>query len=363
MTSTNGFTIEDVNNGVVAEFDNNTTLRVQLLENRILIGEHIFSGDVMLKTRDPFAFTLDGKDYRGNLRFVLRTDGTALQAVNHVPLESYLLGVVGAEMHSYWEPEALKAQAVAARTYCLYIKNRFGKRRSWDLSATQANQVYRGIAAETKTVEHAVQATAGQVLVCDDENGNERIFCSYYSSSCGGHTEDAKNVFGETVPPLTGVKCPYCKDIAKQRNFHWKPVTLTTQQVSESLLARYASLAKLEAIVDLEIIERGHLDRVTRVRLIGKNGKTDTVRGEDLRLSLDPTGRKLKSTLFRMTQKGQKFEFTDGRGFGHGVGLCQCGAQGKARKGADYREILRFYYPDSKLVTIKTKTSDNDETI
>ena len=359
MTSTNGFSVEDVKNGVIAEFDNNTTLRVQLLESRILIGEHIFSSDVMVKPREPFAFTLDGKDYRGNLRFRVQPDGSALQAINHVPLESYLLGVVGAEMHSYWEPEALKAQAVAARTYCLYIKNRFGARRSWDLAATQANQVYRGIAAETKTVAQAVQATAGQVLVCSDETGSERIFCSYYSSSCGGHTENAKNVFGETAPPLVGVKCPYCRNIAKQRDFHWKPVTLTAQQVNDSLMARYASLAKLEAIVDLKIIERGHLDRVTRVQLIGKNGKTDTVRGEDLRLSLDPTGRKLKSTLFRMKKKGQKFEFTNGCGFGHGVGLCQCGAQGMARKGADYRKILGFYYPDSKLVTIKTKTSDS----
>lgn len=358
VVSTQGFSVEGAQNGAVAEFDNGTTLRVQALNGRILVGEQVFDEQVRICPRAPFAFTIDGKGYRGDLVLQMRPDGEGLDAINHVPLESYLLGVVGAEMHSYWEPEALKAQAVAARTYCLYIKNRRGQDRQWDVSATQANQVYRGLEAETETVRRAVEATNGEVLICQ-QDGREEIFCTFYSSSCGGHTENAKNVFGETVGPLSGVDCPFCENIAKQRDFHWKPVTFTIGDINEKLMAKYPSLEKLEAIQSIQVTETGSLDRVTRVKLIGKNGKTDTIRGEDLRLSLDPSGRKLKSTLFQMTCTGHTVTFSSGRGFGHGVGLCQCGAQGMARLGADYRKILNYYFPTSKRVIIKTSHNES----
>ena len=104
----------------------------------------------------------------------------------------------------------------------------------------------------------------------------------------------------------------------------------------------------------MEVSKHGRLRRITRVKIIGKNGKSDWLRGEDFRLSLDPSGRKLKSSLCTMTKDGPKFLFSKGHGFGHGVGLCQCGAQGMARNGADYRKILQYYYPGSKQVTIET---------
>ncbi len=355
VTSINGFVVEDQQNGVLAEFDTDKPLGVFLLGERILIGEHTFGHNITIKPRQPYVFKIDREAFRGNLQFLLREDGNGLDVINHVPMESYLLGVVGAEMHSYWEPEALKAQAVAARTYSLFIKNRFGQHRNWDLSRTQSSQVYNGIKAETATVERAVKDTAGEVLVCPYPDGQELIFPTYYSSSCGGHTENADEVFGDTVGPLCGVECPYCQDIARQSDFNWKPITFTAAQVSEKLMERYDSLKKLDTIVDVNVIRTGYLDRITRVQLIGKNGGKDWLRGEDFRLSLDSSGRKLKSTLFQMKKNDQTFEFTNGHGFGHGVGLCQCGAQGIARDGADYRTILQYYYPGSKLVTIETE--------
>ena len=91
------------------------------------------------------------------------------------------------------------------------------------------------------------------------------------------------------------------------------------------------------------------------MQLIGKNGATDTVRGEDFRLCLDPTGRKIKSAIFTVEKKGDTVLFQNGLGFGHGVGLCQCGAQGMARKGQTYQNILSYYFPESELVTIAVK--------
>ena len=359
VASENGFIVEDTQNGVVAEFGTNKPLPVLLLGERLLIGEHIFGRSVLIKPHEPYVFYVNDDGYRGYLQLRVQTDASALEAINHVPLESYLLGVVGAEMHSYWEPEALKAQAVAARTYCVFIKNRFGQNRNWDVSKNQSSQMYNGLKAETLSVRHAVLQTAGQVLVCPYSDGEELIFPTYYSSSCGGHTENGRYVFGENgenLKALSGVECPYCKDIARQNDFNWKPITFTIEQISEKLIERYASLKKLEAIVDLEITQYGYLDRVTKVQLTGKNNSKDWLRGEDFRLALDPSGRKLKSTLLKMKRNGHTFEFTNGRGFGHGVGLCQCGAQGMARKKSSCRQILDYYFPGSTLVTIQTPT-------
>ena len=109
--------------------------------------------------------------------------------------------------------------------------------------------------------------------------------------------------------------------------------------------------------IELQRVETGitRVLRVVRVTLIGKNGETDTLRGEDFRLCLDPTGRKIKSAIFTVEKKGSKVTFQNGLGFGHGVGLCQCGTQGMARKGKNYKTILSYYFPESKLVTIYPK--------
>jgi stage II sporulation protein D len=127
-------------------------------------------------------------------------------------------------------------------------------------------------------------------------------------------------------------------------------------QISTKLIQRYPSLEKLEAISDFKVTKLGHKGRIIRVTLIGKNGLTDTVRGEDFRLSLDPTGRKIKSAIFSVEKSGNQITFQNGLGFGHGVGLCQYGAQGMARKGKTYKEILAHYFPESKIVTIETST-------
>jgi len=301
-------------------------------------------------------FRINDKRYRGHLRLRVNDSDPTFEVVNHVPLESYLFGVVGAEMQSYWEPEALKAQAVASRTYCLYIKDRFGKRRTWDVTQSESSQVYGGLKSETASVRQVVTDTTGEVLVCLNADGKELIFPTYYSSSCGGHTEAAANVFGgEQIVALSGTECRYCSGVARRSHFYWDPVKLTMPQISERLLKRYPTLEQLEAVTDFEIMKMGRKGRIVRVKLIGKSGKTDTLRGEDFRLSIDPTGRKLRSAIFGIERKDDTVIFQNGLGFGHGVGLCQCGAQGMARKGKTYKDILSHYFSGSKLVTIYPK--------
>jgi stage II sporulation protein D len=96
----------------------------------------------------------------------------------------------------------------------------------------------------------------------------------------------------------------------------------------------------------------GKFSRLTLVKLVGPTGRSDFLRAEDLRLTIDPSGRKLRSTICRVTNTGDKWTFLSGRGYGHGVGMCQCGAQAMAREGKPAEQILLYYYPYSKIVNV-----------
>lgn len=348
-----GLVVEDPAMGATAWFSEpDQTLPIVFNQGRLQIGDHLFNGDVLIRTQTPFVFTVNGIPFRGHLRLLRNEEGTAFSAINHIPLESYLCGVISSEMQSYWEPEALKAQAIASRTYCLYIKNRFGGGRDWDLRRTQAHQVYRGLSAETATTNEAVFQTTGFVLVCPDASGKQALFPAYYSSACGGHTENSRFVFGDEVSVLEGVDCPYCRKTTRSDFYYWSGVFYPREEAARRLTERYPSLLSLERIDTIEPARQSDSGRITSIRLIGKNGSTAYLRGEDFRLALDPSGRKIKSAIFTLRQSQKGFEFVDGRGFGHGVGLCQSGAQALARSGKTCREIVQYYYPGSRLVRI-----------
>ncbi|MHC4928566.1 MAG: SpoIID/LytB domain-containing protein [Planctomycetota bacterium] len=343
IASVCGFEVEDLASGTLAEFRNDESFDIRLSGEMLIIGEHRFGGEILIRPHEPHVFEINDKQYRGHLQLSIKEIGQTFEAINHVPLESYLFGVVGA--------------AVASRTYCLFIKDRFGKNRSWDLTQSESSQVYRGLEAETLTIRTAVSETAGEILVAHATDSSEEVILStYYSSSCGGHTEASENVFGgDSSPSLRGVQCSHCAGVARRSNYYWKPVKMTMQQINGKLMQRYSSLEKLEEISNFKVTKLGYKSRVVQVKLIGKNEETDTIRGEDFRLCLDPTGRKIKSAIFTVEKKGTRVTFQNGLGFGHGVGLCQCGTQGMARKGKTYKTILSYYFPKSKLVTIYPK--------
>jgi len=331
-------------------------LQIQVSQGKIIIaGRPAESNELIISPNNPYIFNLDGDDYRGKLKLTLNPDCNSFDAINLVPLEPYLAGVIGAEMPEYWEPEALKAQAVAARTYCLYIKRRFGPNRTWDVTKTQANQVYLGVGAESSQVWDAVNRTAGDVLVCTQPDGKKDIFPAYYSSICGGHTENSSKVFGDSFAPLAGVPCPYCREVAKPAFFFWDKIMLKKADVSARLLQKYPDLkllGEIKNIVPTEQSDYGDFSRLTTIKLFGPNGKTNWLRAEDLRLAIDPTGRKLKSAACQIADANDKWVFSAGRGFGHAVGLCQCGAQAMARKANTAAQILAYYYPGSDIENV-----------
>jgi stage II sporulation protein D len=329
---------------------------VTMSAGRIVIsGRSFTNGQVIILPDEPYIFNLNGDEYRGKLELIFEPDSNTFDAINLVPLEPYLAGVISAEMPNYWEPEALKAQAIAARTYCLYIKKRFGDKRNWDVTKTQANQRYLGVAAESAQVWNAVNQTHGQVLVCRQSDGTKELFPAYYGSSCGGHTENSKNVFGDSFEPLTGVPCPYCESVAKPDFFFWPTVWFDKTTIADRLLKRYPKLAELGEITDINSAGQsnyGEFSRLTLIKLIGSTGKSDFLRAEDFRLAIDPSGQEIKSAICQIVDTGDKWAFVSGRGFGHGVGMCQCGAEGMARGGKTTRQILSYYYPGSKTIRV-----------
>ncbi|HLB73966.1 MAG TPA: SpoIID/LytB domain-containing protein [Sedimentisphaerales bacterium] len=328
-------------------------IEIELSGETISIGDKTFEGDeISIKPDSAAVFSLDGSDYRGTLRLVVNEDGGSFDVINDVDVESYLAGVVGAEMPDYWEGQALKAQAIAARTYCLYIKQRFGTGRHWDVSKTQAHQVYRGVEGESTPIRSAVNQTKGKVLVCNQGKDGEGIFPAYYSSACGGHTENSEHVFGDSFAPLVGVECPYCVDVARPKYYFWPTARFDCEEVNERLMSNYPSLKHLGKITDIiasEQTDYGTYHRLTRIKLLGSTGKSDSLRAEDLRLTIDRSGRILKSTICEISKSEGQWVFRFGRGFGHGVGMCQCGAQAMARQGKTAEQILEYYYPGSRI--------------
>ena len=271
-----------------------------------------------------------------------------IDLVNVIKLEEYLPSVLQAELYADWHLETYRAQAIAARTYALYEMRTFGEKRDYDVRATEASQVYRGIDERgySKKALRAVRNTRGIVCTWASPMG-QRIFSTYYSSACGGLTQDAANCFNSpSIPPLAGgVKCSFCN--IGGRVYRWKPVRLSKDELTQLFVRRFPQHAALGTIQTIEVVRSTKDGRPLALRLRGDDGQSITVDSYAFRLAMG--GHRLPSNHCKIVDLGSSFEFRDGRGFGHAVGLCQWGAEGQARLGKKASEILSYYYPGSRL--------------
>ena len=255
------------------------------------------------------------------------------------------MNVVAAELHRGFDAEALQAQAVAARTFAWHEKLTAKPTQFWDLASTEAAQVYRGIEAARDFPEsaEAVRDTAGLVLTWDGID-TPQIIKTYYSSTCGGSTQPISE---KPIPPLAGnVACDFCKD---SPHYHWKPFTVSLSEATERLRARYQRFNDFGAIQRVETETTTEAGRLVTLRFFDASGDSITLPAETFRLIMDPSGRSFRSTFCEMKQDGEQLTFVEGRGFGHGIGMCQYGANGLAKSGKKAAQILRFYYPESTL--------------
>ncbi len=269
----------------------------------------------------------------------------SLSRIDDVPLERYLAGVLAREVGPRWPIEALKAQAVASRTYALYRKEHPRDER-YDVVGDTSDQVYHherhGI---SPAIIRAVRETAGEVLTHEG-----RIFPAYFHSACGGMSEESEAVWpGSSVPPVMEVhQDPWCEA---------NPNALWTYSVTKDSLRELFDLPSATGQpLDLTLLSRDASGRVSRVE-IRSGRKVRTESGAAFRKRLGYTN--LKSTLFDVTDDGESLIFT-GRGSGHGVGLCQWGSRGMAEAGKSYREILGFYYPGATLTGMPLAPPDTE---
>ena len=294
--------------------------------------------------------TVGGKDrdryYRGYLR-ILPTTAGALRIIDILPMEHYLAGVVGGEMPSGWNIEALKAQAVAARSYALAESNARAK-SDFDLHDSTQSQVYAGCAVEAASVWKALAATQGVVASYSTGWGKPQVLTAYFHSTCGGATVPSAAVFGGTTPPpLQGVVCNYCRNSPR---YHWGEVVLTKKGIGEALKKTgYTPLVRLGPVARVEVASAvADGGRAATIRIVDEAGASVIVDAHYWRGILGP-GRIL-STWFDIEDRGASIALVSGRGWGHGVGLCQYGAAYLADRGKTAEEILRFYYPKVDLV-------------
>nr|WP_294680385.1 SpoIID/LytB domain-containing protein [uncultured Anaerotignum sp.] len=348
---------------------------------------------VMMGGNTADTFKLNSMPYRGMLTFSVK--GSTMTGVNVIGLEEYLYGVVPSEMPRSYHAEALKAQAVAARTYAM-TKLGAHSGSGYQLCDTTACQVYKGYSNEADATTAAVNETAGEVA-CYQGSPIEAVF----SASTGGYTENSENVWNTVVPYLRAVK-----EVGEFDESSWTK-TLTLADLTALLQAKGAGIGKAEDIRITKISEGG---RVQELQIIGTSGvktlnkesirtyfssacgtlpsKMFTINGKGgasaagggvsqgsgllsaaasqgiiaktegalsylngKRLSVDVDAKQTQAsansnavyTVSISTVQNGKFVFS-GRGSGHGVGLSQKGAQAMAQKGYDYEEILCHYY-------------------
>ncbi len=294
------------------------------------IGGTTFGPVVRLTPQAGF-LKVEGRAYRGVIE-LRRTAAGRLTAVNDLELEAYLYGVMKGEIDPRWPPEAVKAQAVAART--LAVERLFEARgpasaAGYDLPATTDAQVYLGMGGEDPAGNAAVDATRALLVTYE----GRPIFAAYHSNS-GGHTEDSENVWGSVYPYLRGVPDPYALGAP---GVAWTAVL--------PLAAVQAALR--QGGVDVPALDRVEPGRTTvwgraiTVRLLGQDGRVQEITANRFRLLVGAGT--IRSAMFTAARRGAGVEFT-GRGSGHGVGLDQWGARAMAVEGFTFEQILKYYY-------------------
>ncbi|MBE0432672.1 SpoIID/LytB domain-containing protein [candidate division WOR-3 bacterium] len=307
---------------------------------------------VTLNESFPFHFgpndgrvSINGRDYRGSVE-VRKVDGR-LWVINVLDIESYLKGVVPCEIGGVSERqfEAAKAQAVAARTYARAHMGQYSD-LGFDLYSTVQDQVYKGISCERAITSRAVASTAGEVLVYN----NVPIEAKYHST-CGGRTADFGDAWAGSPPPyLRSVVCRYCE---KSPHYHWHKV-MTRNEFFAHLRSRLKKigicLTEHELIHSFRLRRSERSNRLKELILVTNKTEYKVANYRIRTLFGEPTdpGGLLKSTYVYIRTEGDRV-IIEGRGFGHGVGMCQFGALEMAAQGKDYRYILYHYYRGTRV--------------
>jgi stage II sporulation protein D len=301
----------------------------------------------------------NSRRYRG--RITISSGRGGLTLVNRLNLESYVAGVVGPEIGARRPDElnAVFAQAVVSRSFALKNRGRW-EAFGFDAYADTRDQVYLGVAVETPQVWDAVRRTAGQVLTYDG-----KVIDAYFHSTCGFSTAGVDEAFA------TAQQRPYLRPVSDERGgdryycdisprFRWREEWdgPELRAILSRTLSNITPLAGdgMQRITDVHVTRKTRSGRAGELRIVFERGDI-RIPGPDVRAVLRPDAERwLQSTAFDLTVRKTNGEVTRlvaaGAGAGHGVGMCQWGAIGRARAGQDFRKILSTYFPGTKIEKI-----------
>ena len=325
-TKIKGLTLKKINNKFILSLDSNKDKYYEISNNKSLI----------IRSSDRRGIWINSKRYSGQINIVFRNN--KIFVINVLGVEKYLNSVVGSEMPHKWHIEALKAQAIASRTYALKKTNN----GLYDIDSTQTNQVYNGLESSTFKTRRAVRETRSLVITYKN-----KLINALFHSSSGGMTENSEAVWSDPYPYLVTVK-----DF-DQKN----PKIRWNKEVSKSELKEiFPIIGGIQQIEVLNITETG---RIKNLKITGSLGEK-VITGKEFRSKLG-----LKSTLFRPTisedfhdkkdlnnQSNIQFHpflIISGMGAGHGVGMSQWGARYMADKGYKANQILKHFYKGVKI--------------
>jgi len=339
VTSNDRFFIIDLTTGLKYE-QLPTNHEIELYKNYIKVSETKFLTNmiqIIPKTENNFIY-VNKKPYRDII--YIRKINNKLSVINEVGIENYIYGILKMETNPEWPLEVLKAQAVVSRTYAV---KRIGRHQEegFDFCSEVHCQVYRGVNGEDKRTNYAVDLTKGEVLTYKNQLAD-----TVYHACCGGRTENPENVWStyqQSPEYLKGVICKYCKS---SKHYRWEKI------INEELLIQKLNNSgyKIDKLLSIKIYSKSKTGRAKEIAIkyiYNNNRHTLVLLANRFRLIVDPW--QIKSTNFVSIIKQDKKYIFSGKGWGHGVGMCQEGAKVMADKGYDYRQILEYYYPGTEI--------------
>jgi len=294
-----------------------------------LTSDQLYAHQAYIQPMGDGQVGVNGKTYRGSMEIVEEPKGT-LTVINQLSLEDYVMGVLAGEIPRNWPLEALKAQAIAARTFA--VLNRQEARQKglqYDLENTALFQMYQGSGLVNDNIRKAVMETQDQILTFDN-----KPIAAFFHSNCGGHTCDSSDVWSQGRPYLRSVPCPFGNNGA---HYRWNAEILISDLVRK---LREAGL-KIGDAAGIKVLSRDESEHILKLAVVDGDGTEKTIKGSAFRMALGPD--LIRSTRFDAKVENKKVVF-HGLGWGHGVGLCQEGAFGMAVKGYGAFDILRYYY-------------------
>ncbi len=312
--------------------DINTTVTAgggKMLLGKIKTG----SKKLLIKPQVARSVLIDGRTFRGDIRLTAGSSG--ITVINEIGIEDYIRGILYHEVSHYWPKDALCAQAIACRTYAVYQKQE-SRLRDYDVTSDIYSQVYGGMSAERYRTNEAVSDTAGLILTYKG-----KVFPAYFHAVCAGHTEDASRLWDIDLYPLKGVACSFCKQAP---HYEWHYV----EDLDKIALKLSQSGYHTGKIKSIDISGRDSSSRIIFLKVSGEKAEVK-ISAKDFRQALGPN--LVRSTNFELHIAANDAVF-EGFGWGHGVGLCQWGAYFMAKAGYNYKDILKFYYPGSVIVSL-----------